>query len=50
VLLVKPTSDDVRIAQDKLKGDQKRIYHEYDEALKYSYKWADIRMMRLERR
>jgi len=45
-LHVKPTIDDLRAAQDKFEGKQKRIDRAYDEALKDRYKWAEIRKRR----
>ena len=45
-LQVKPTVDDLRAAQDKFEGEQKRIDRAYDEALKDRYKWAEIRKRR----
>ena len=45
-LHVKPTIDDLRAAQDKFEGEQKRIDREYDSALKDRYKWAEIRKRR----
>ncbi len=42
-LQVKPTIDDLRVAQDKFEGEQKRIDRAYDEALKDKEKWAEIR-------
>jgi hypothetical protein len=45
-LQVKPTIDDLRIAQDKFEGEQKRIDRAYDEALKDREKWAEIRKRR----
>jgi hypothetical protein len=45
-LQVKPTSDDVRIAQDKFETEQKHIDRAYDEALKDREKWAEIRKRR----
>jgi hypothetical protein len=45
-LQVKPTIDDLRIAQDKFEGERKRIDREYDEALKDREKWAEIRKRR----
>jgi hypothetical protein len=47
-LQVKPTIDDLRAAQDKFEGEQKRIDRAYDEALKDRYKWAEIRKRRLK--
>jgi hypothetical protein len=47
-LQVKPTVDDLRIAQDKFEGEQKRIDREYDEALRDRDKWAEIRKRRLK--
>jgi hypothetical protein len=47
-LQVKPTIDDLRAAQDKFEGEQKRIDREYDEALRDREKWADIRKRRLK--
>jgi hypothetical protein len=46
-LHVKPTIDDLRAAQDKFEGEQKRIDRAYDEALKDREKWAEIRKRRL---
>lgn len=46
-LQVTPTIDDLRAAQDKFEGEQKRIDRAYDEALKDRYKWAEIRKRRL---
>lgn len=46
-LQVKPTVDDLRAAQDKFEGEQKRIDRAYDEALKDREKWAEIRKRRL---
>jgi hypothetical protein len=40
---VDPTIDDLRAAQDKFEGEQKRIDRAYDEALKDREKWAAIR-------
>jgi hypothetical protein len=48
-LQVKPTVDDLRAAQDKFEGEQKRIDRAYDEALKDREKWAEIRKRRLSR-
>ena len=45
-LQVKPTIDDLRAAQDKFEGEQKRIDREYDEALKDREKWDEIRKRR----
>ena len=47
-LQVKPTIDDLRAAQDKFEGEQKRIDRAYDEALKDREKWAEIRRRRLK--
>ena len=47
-LHVKPTIDDLRAAQDKFEGEQKRIDRDYDEAMKDRYKWAEIRKRRLK--
>jgi hypothetical protein len=47
-LHVKPTIDDLRAAQDKFEGEQKRIDRAYDEALKDREKWAEIRRRRLK--
>ncbi len=46
-LQVKPTIDDLRIAQDKFEGEQKRIDREYEEAVNDRAKWAAIRKRRL---
>jgi hypothetical protein len=48
-LQVKPTIDDLRIAQDKFEGEQKRIDRAYDEALRDREKWAEIRKRRLSK-
>jgi hypothetical protein len=48
-LQVKPTIDDLRAAQDKFEGEQKRIDRAYDEALKDREKRAEIRKRRLGR-
>ncbi len=45
-LHVKPTIDDLRAAQDKFEGEQKRIDRAYDEALKDREKWAEVRKRR----
>jgi len=47
-LHVKPTIDDLRIAQDKFEGEQKRIDREYEEAVNDKFKWAEIRKRRLK--
>ena len=47
-LKVKPTIDDLRAAQDKFEGEQKRVNREYEESLKDSEKWAAIRKRRLK--
>ena len=47
-LQVKPTIDDLRAAQDKFEGEQKRIDRAYDEKLKDREKWAEIRKRRLK--
>jgi hypothetical protein len=49
-LQVKPTIDDLRIAQDKFEGEQKRVNREYEEAVKDSEKWTEIRKRRLKNR
>jgi hypothetical protein len=46
-LHVKPTIDDLRAAQDKFEGEQKRIDREYEEAVNDKFKWAEIRKRRL---
>ena len=45
-LHVRPTIDDLRIAQDKFETEQKRIDREYEEAANDRYKWAEIRKRR----
>ena len=47
-LHVKPTIDDLRAAQDKFEGEQKRIDRAYDEMLRDREKWAEIRKRRLK--
>jgi hypothetical protein len=47
-LHVKPTIDDLKAAQDKFEGEQKRVNREYEESLKDSEKWAAIRKRRLK--
>ena len=46
-LQVKPTSDDVRIAQDDFETEQKLVNRECDELLRDREKWAEIRKRRL---
>jgi SUMO ligase MMS21 Smc5/6 complex component len=48
-LHVKPTIDDLRAAQDKFEGEQKRIDRAYDEMMRDREKWAEIRKRRLRR-
>ncbi len=46
-LHVKPTIDDLRAAQDKFEGEQKRVNRAYDETLNDREKWAEIRKRRI---
>ena len=45
-LHVKPTIDDLRVAQGDFEAEQKRVNREYDEWAEDKLKWAEVRRRR----